>query len=155
MHHLNQMFNNLVHPTWVCRCGFVLRLTGAVPPEVEAQLAEFAEMAGRLVTTLVGLRLKRGLFYQCRWPHAMTAVLNETIPDMFDETMKRFERDLQNLEELEALEAHTDEQEKVMKRSQFKMRAVKQYKHAVNEKVNGKYTEETEENQEVCQRQNC
>ena len=85
----------------------------------------------------------------------MTAVLNETIPDMFDETMKRFERDLQNFEELEALEAHTDEQEKLMKRSQFKMRAVKQYKDAVNEKVNGKYTEETEENQEGCQRQNC
>ena len=105
--------------------------------------AEFAEMAGRLVTTLVGLRLKRGLFYQCSWPHAMTAVLNETIPDMFDETMKRFERDLQNFEELEALEAHTDEQEKLTKRSQFKMRAVKQYKHAVNEMVNGKYTEET------------
>ena len=63
MHHLNQIVKNLVHPTWVNKCGFVLRLTGVVPPEVEAQLeAEFAEMAGKLVTTLVGLRLKRGLF---------------------------------------------------------------------------------------------
>ena len=80
---------------------------------------------------MMGLRMKRGLWYMMGRPHCMTATLKSDA--MANKVLRRFIRDLNNFNEMCAIRAPTEAQQKVIDRSQFNTVACKQYICAVEE----------------------
>lgn len=144
MQHLNLTAKVLKSPTVMESCGF--KINPHVPPPQEHHVTmsmerEFADMLGQAVSTLLALRLKRGLWYMSGWPQSMSAALKDA--NWESKTLARFERDLANSRQLDALHAGgmMGSGLKVYQRSQFHTTAVKQYVQALSD-THGQMTSE-------------
>jgi hypothetical protein len=135
MEHLNDMVKALSTPAVLEECGFETR-----PKAKEANNAnelylvelEFADMLGGNTFVLIGLRLRRGIFYMVGWPHSMSAVLkNDAAWD--NRTMLRFARDRQHHQLLKDKPHPSLQDQVVLKGDEFNTTAVMQYVEAFKE----------------------
>ncbi|CAK0849458.1 unnamed protein product, partial [Prorocentrum cordatum] len=93
MGHLNAMFTALRPPGFVADAGFVTDAVQSLAGELEVVLAveaEFADIVGKAVSSLAGLRVRRGLWYLHGWPQSACAFLKDQAWQ--DKTTARFTR---------------------------------------------------------------
>ena len=136
MEHLNNMVKGLANSVVLARCRFKLHpsaseLCGEAKDHIYLVEREFAMYLGRGLLVMLGLRLRRGLWYMSGWPWSMSAVLKNEAWRV--KTLQRFQRDLANWRRLCGKADLTPGESDLKGRSEFPQTSVEQYVLAFEE----------------------